>query len=335
MTKSFAAGLTIGLILSLVIIAIYPSSSDYNLQNPYWNGMSDLRQFIHPVQINNIANLTSVYAAQSASNFALLVLGPTLPYSQVEIASISNFVSKGGLLVIADDFGAGNQLLQGLGINVRFSGVLLLDPLYNVKAQQLPLITDVNVTGIKNIAFNYATYLNLTSPQRYPVTFIAYSSPFSFGDMKQTASYLQGDPLGPLPVVASVSYGSGSVIIISDSSLFLNSMISYADNYQFLKDVVANRQAVIDTSHWLYSYQSEASMILLSSYYFIQNSGLKYGIAALLMLLIYIFNFRFTSKSEDRDIHKLLMNHPDWDKNELKKLYEQRKSVYSKKNNTS
>jgi hypothetical protein len=324
MIRGFSAGIALGLIFAIAIIAIYPSNSDYALQNPYWNGMSELNRLMHPIQLTN---LSIIYSTEPAGNFALLVIGPTLPYSQSEIESISNFVNRGGLLLIADDFGSANQLLQGLGINLRLSGVLLLDPLYNVKAPQLPLIT--NVTGVKDIAFNYGTYLNYTSQseQKYPVTFFAYSSPFSFGDLKQSGNYVQGDPLGPLPVAASIKYGNGVVIIVSDSSLFLNSMINYANNYQFLQKIIADRQVIIDTSHWLYSYQSEASSIILSAYDFIQNSGLKYGFAALLLLSIYILNFKV--KKEDGDIRKVIMNHPDWEIKDFEKLYQERKRYHN------
>ncbi|MEM3684029.1 MAG: DUF4350 domain-containing protein [Conexivisphaerales archaeon] len=328
MMRWLSLGIAIGLVFSLVIVAFYPSNNDYSLQNPYWNGMSDLKNLIHPIMVANDANLSLLYAAQPPGNFILLELGPTLPYSQQDIKAISSFVSQGGSLVIADDFGSGNQLLQGLNLNIRFAGILLLDPVFNVKVEQLPLITSINIKGIRSIAFNYATYLNFSAPGalNYSANILAYSSSFSFADLRQTGSYAAGDISGPLPVIATVNYSAGRIIVISDSSLFLNSMLNQADNLALLNALISGKKPLIDTSHWIYSYQSEASILVHSVYNFIRNTGSNYAIAAVVVFLIARIKFKAAS-SRGREEISILRKHPDWDSEMFLRLQQERQKL--------
>lgn len=313
-------GVLAALAFSLFIIAVMPSTDSYSLSNPYWNGMTILRQDFRPVQLSNMQNLTLLYPF--ADNYALLLIGPTLSYSQQDASYISNFLSKGGEVIIADDFGTGNQILQLLGLKSRFSGILLVDPLYNIKAEQLPIITQVNLTGVRAIAFNYATYLNLSDSAKV----LAYSSPFSFGDISGIGKYSPQDPQGPLPVMVEIQYGKGQIILIADSSLYLNSMINQQDNMASLSTLLQGRNAVIDTSHWVYSTPAQAKLLLFSAYEQVNSLGIKYDLAATIFLVILLYKGKKVPGVRE-EISRILREHPDWDGDSVKQLYEERRAV--------
>ncbi|GAI51779.1 unnamed protein product, partial [marine sediment metagenome] len=69
------------------------------------------------------------------------ILIPYLNFSLDELEEINNFVTRGGTLVLADDYGYGNQLLEHLGLKARFSGQPLLDPLINYKNKWFPQVS--------------------------------------------------------------------------------------------------------------------------------------------------------------------------------------------------
>ncbi len=55
---------------------------------------------------------------------------------------------------------------------------------------------------------------------------------------------------GPFPVIVETSYGKGKIVVISDSSFLINSMIDLGDNLKLVNVLTDGRQAMLDTSHW-------------------------------------------------------------------------------------
>ena len=110
---------------------------------------------------------------------------PYLEYSNTELKSIEQFVDDGGTLLLMDDYGYGNSLLEYLDLDVRFSNRPLLDPLFCFKNQRMPKITDfsteVQENNINIMVLNHATTLANT----VDVEVIAWSSDTSFLDMNE------------------------------------------------------------------------------------------------------------------------------------------------------
>jgi hypothetical protein len=318
--KASALGVAVGIIVSMGLIVLIPASDNYDLQNPYWNGMTTLRSEFRITPLTNLSSLAE--QLPFASNDALLVIGPTLTYSQSDANLIRSFANAGGLVVIADDFGSGNQLLGLIGLKSRFAGPLLVDPLYNIKAEQLPIITQVYLPGVHQLAFDYATYLNVSDPSSQV---LAYSSPFSFADLQQTGRYVNTDPLGPFPVVASIHLGRGRIVLISDSSLYLNAMIDQTDNLASFATILGGRQPFIDTSHWAYSGTTQAKQLLVYAYDVASSLDLKYAIIVAAGLFVTLIKVGTKSASLPvESAEKLSRLHPDWDGRELQRLAKER-----------
>jgi hypothetical protein len=53
---------------------------------------------------------------------------------------------------------------------------------------------------------------------------IAQSSFFSYLDINQNGKHDENEPTGPFPVAVLVPYGPGELLVISDSSILINSM---------------------------------------------------------------------------------------------------------------
>ncbi len=247
-TSKLLLGLTLVIILSmLTVIWFFPPNGDFRVENPSWNGLSTLESKAKLISIGMFDSLPSNPKGTT------LLLVPYESFSDSELSQLKNYVSGGGTLVILDDFGFGNQVLSGVGLKMRFTGVPMLDPLYNYKDKWLPKIADFSnasvVANVSSIVLNHASCLNNTSE----ATVIAYSSTFSFLDVNGDGSWSQNEPNGPFPVVAYNQVGQGVVIAISDPSLMINGMIGLDDNLQFINNVVdmqgGNPKIFVDQSH--------------------------------------------------------------------------------------
>jgi hypothetical protein len=102
-----------------------------------------------------------------------------------------------------------------------------------------PLITDVNASGITGgvheLYFNYGTALDVSGTN---VTVLARSAPTSY--LSTSASANVSATTGAHPVLATLNYGNGRIVLLSDPSVFINDMLGQADNQQLLTSMLAN-----------------------------------------------------------------------------------------------
>lgn len=242
----FLVILTIVLVIILTIVVwFFPSNEDFRIENPFWNGTRDIStsHLVSPLQ--SLADLPP------SPGGATLILIPYLDFTPAELEQLSSFITKGGTLILADDYGYGNQVLEYLGLKARFSGQPLLDPLFNYKNKWLPRISHLASSSVTNniesLVFNHATCLiNVEADD-----VLARSSSFSFLDLNGNESWDKDEPTGPLPVISQHNLGSGQIILISDPSLFINSMETIEGNYTFIQNLTAitTSRLFFDQSH--------------------------------------------------------------------------------------
>jgi hypothetical protein len=203
------AALLLALTVSIVWAANSPVDDPYSALNTTWSGTSGLRERGFLAVNEDLAKGLS-----SANVTELMLLGPTRGFTNSEANSIANFVRRGGLLVIADNFGSGNTLLELLELPIRFGGRLLIDPLFYQKQPQFPVVSDFVPSefsiGVDTLLFDYATALNVTTGGTVKV--LALSSPFSFLDANRDGDKNPEEPSGPFPVLAELSLGEGTIM---------------------------------------------------------------------------------------------------------------------------
>lgn len=233
--------------ISLLCIWFYPSIQDFMASNTMWNGIRNFSSEFNADDIESLGELPDV-----AEETALVAI-PYLDYSNEELSKLKGFVEDGGTLLLMDDYGYGNSVLAYLGVSVRFTNKPLLDPLFCYKNQWLPKITDlaprVKESGIDVIVFNHAT--TLTNVEQTEI--IAWSSTTSFLDINENESWDEGEPKGPLPVATEVRFGKGKLVLASDPSIMLNSMVGRDDNYNFIKYLTTHKgeqkAILVDSAH--------------------------------------------------------------------------------------
>jgi hypothetical protein len=259
------------LVLTLVIVLVlsatvwfYPPTGDFRTDNPFWNGISVLSDQAKVTPLDALSNLPT-----SGKGTALIVV-PYEQFSETELSQLKSYVSSGGTLLLLDDYGFGNQVLSGLGLEMQFIGQPLLDPLFDYHNEQLPKISDFEtipvLANVSSVVFNHATALSGTAG----VSVIANSSSFSFVDINEDGGYDAGDLSGPLPVAAYVNVGQGCVVAVADPSCLINGMVSMDDNLLFISNVVSIKgdtsQVFVDQSHLPSSSLDEAKGFLAIIY---------------------------------------------------------------------
>ncbi len=305
------------------LIVTSPPLDDFWLENPFWNGLSKVYSGMHPVRLGNLAGLRSV---PESSACTVLMLGPSQPFTANDIETVKDFLVSGGRVVLADDFGTGNSLLQGLDLQVRFSGLLLLDPLFKEKNSRMPSVLNVSSSTsteeLWGLTLNYPTVLNNTES----VSVLAWSTPFSY--LAAAPSPPTNDSVvGPFPVVAEVSVGKGSLILISDSSLFINSMLDRGDNMALLEGL-AGGTVYLDEFHSMPSRLARVRMFLAEVYSLLSMTEVRYALTVLLVLAV--VKVEWTGEREQKDerqVEAVLKRHPEWDRELLEQLEEERRQA--------
>jgi hypothetical protein len=220
----------IGIILTVSLLGIlfYPSINDFMSSNKAWNGIHNF------VKEFNAENTDSLAEISPRAQHEVLVCIPYIEYSDEELLSIKEFINQGNLVLLLDDFGYGNQILESLGIEARFSSMILLDPLFNYKNQYLPRTTDFSAeiieSGIEAITLNHAS--NLINVGQSHI--LARSSPTSFADANNNGILDEDEQEGPLVVAAEYDFGKGKIMLVSDPSITINTMVGQNDNYEFI-----------------------------------------------------------------------------------------------------
>jgi hypothetical protein len=302
-------------VTSLCLTYVFPSVDDLWVENPFWNGLSEVYSSYKPIRLDSYQSFSNL--AINPANSTILMLGPSRPYTWYEVATIWDYLDAGGRVVLTDDFGTGNSLLQGLNLETRFSGELMQDPLFKEK-KMMPRIFSIENTrytaGVTELVMNYPTVLNGTGSSQI-IAMASFSS--TLGSHTESS--------GPYPVMIVSTFGKGSIIVISDSSTFINGMIERGNNTRLLRNLVVGA-AVIDELHSVGSRLTDVKATMAAIYAFLSHPEVKYSLAA--VMIVGVFKVRWVDNEEKIDeVEEALRRHPEWDREELEDLREMRRKA--------
>ena len=276
-------------LLLTVITSVYPVPVDFWPQNPFWNGLYGISSVVSNVSYGDLRTFALTADPNSS---VIAVIGPSKDFSPEEVDAVMAFLMKGGEVIVADDFGTGNQLLAGLDLPVVINGSLLVDPLFNSGAPELPKVW----WGDKPLVLNYASVLQPSgqgSPHFFDALAIVNSSAFSYLDVNLDGEHDSLEPEGSFVIAAKVRIGEGSVVIISDPSIFINTMLDDEFNEEFIQYIVGNKTLLVDSSHLEETPLTRIKEVLYAVWTFMNYPEVKYGTAFLLTLLFAELAARF------------------------------------------
>lgn len=267
-------------LVALALIWFFPPTGDFRLDNPFWNGLSRAAEILQAEPAVSITGLP-----ENPRGYALILI-PYTPLAEWELEFLKEFVAGGGVLLLMDDYGYGNQALEALKLGVRFTGKPLLDPLFNYRGPQLPkaVLFSSLIGDVRSVVMNHPSALNLS----VGCEVLAWSSSFSFQDLDGDLKLDRGEPVGRFPVAARVRLGAGWVIAVSDPSILINGMLKMDGNLLFIQrllEVHGVNAVFIDQAHLPRSSLEEAKEVLRIAYVHASSPA---GVAATLTLTLII-----------------------------------------------
>jgi hypothetical protein len=329
------------LLISLVLMtatasgfAVATSSASFGSYNPDWDGSRSLRLLADSEAEATIARSTDAYEQVNASDTTAIILSPQTPYSDVDAAQISSFVDNGGTVVVAGDFGGQtNRLLTAVGVESRIDGRLVRDERFYHRSSALPVANNISeplADRVSDITLNHGSVVQ-ADPN---ATVLATTSGYAYLDTNQNGTLDDSETLNEYPVVVSESVGEGSVVVVSDPSVFINAMLDREGNKAFATYLVSQSdQVVLDYSHtaspplfatvllilrdsWL--LQGLLSVTLLAGIALVAESQ---GITSMLPGLHRDEGDTVTDlASTEAVVEAVAAEHPEWDEDDLRQV---------------
>ena len=278
------------IIISMVCLWASPSVQDFMTANSLWNGIQDISEEFDAPSIDSLKELPDSPQGKT------LISIPSLQYGEESLAEVQEFVTLGGRLLLLDDYGQGNSVLDYLGLEARFNGVPLLDPLFCYRNQQMPKVTDfspeIEREGIELVVLNHAA--SLTGVAKSDV--IAWSSATSFLDFDEDDKWSPAEEKGPFPVAAKYQLGRGAVILISDPSIIINSMVRRDDNHSFVNYLIGLESGpgdlLIDRQHLGKDPREVSRLGLANVRAVLSRPYFLLGLVAIILIAVFRYTFK-------------------------------------------
>jgi hypothetical protein len=142
------------------------------------------------------------------------------------------------------------------------------------------------------VVFNHGTALSYVSDTQT----LAWSSSASFLDANQNGVWDIGEAKGPFAVAAEFSLGKGSVELVSDPSLIINSMVEKNDNLKFVQYLMGRNgtpgSILVDRSHLDKTPLDVSKTRLISAREVLSGPYVLLGITALVFVVVTRYTFR-------------------------------------------
>nr|WP_319375664.1 DUF4350 domain-containing protein [uncultured Methanoregula sp.] len=210
----------------MLVLHLSTNNLEFSRYNTGWNGTSS---FFSDLDRHRIAYVYEPGAlAQSPKNSTLLIIAPKNHPAPAAILAYRSFVSRGNTLILADDFGTGNEILKGLEshISILPGNLSSLDQRYLNSYMVVAYRESGNATAgdlPASIALDRPAALDGGTP-------LMLTSVMSWIDANGDRRLNTVEDMGTFPVMSSEAMGSGKIIVLSDPSILINSMYTQPEN---------------------------------------------------------------------------------------------------------
>jgi|GEM_PF-1303814 hypothetical protein len=212
-----------------------------------WYGCSDLAALLRTngFEIDSLnSGLITFGELAQYDIFAILTTDHNYPYSLIEMLAIVAYVEQGGSLLICESTWSGNQQRDyTVGYLASFFGIGFIGNgrIFDLRHTQGTVQIDHTIPhpiteGISSFSLVEAAYLDTTDQ----ATILAYSptdSWFDSSSMPEAGVKEDGEPSGPLPVLAALDVGKGKVVFLADGMLFTNGWLNDLNNNQLALNI--------------------------------------------------------------------------------------------------
>ena len=230
------------LAMSVLLVYLTTNADEFSRYNSGWNGTS---RFFDSLDRHRVTEIEKPSELSGYTNSSLLVISPYRHFSSPESAVYRDYVLRGNTLILADDFGTGNELLSGMGSSVSIipgnvSGVdRLYDSPYTIVAFPAGSAT-LPITQEKLVLDKGAAVSGGEAEVQTGL--------MSWIDTTGSSGPQPGTSLSRYSVVVHETLGRGSLYVVGDPSLFINSMLETEPGYtdaQFIHKLSTTREKIL------------------------------------------------------------------------------------------
>lgn len=331
------------LLISLIVlsaltggVAVATSSASFGSYNPDWDGSRSLRLLAQSEAETTLARSTAAYQERPANRTTAIILSPQTEYSPSDISNLESFLNEGGTIVIAGDFGEqANRLLSGIGVKSRIDGRLVRDEQVYFRSPALPVANNISQPlneHVSSLTLNHGTVID----PGQNASVLARTSGYSYLDVNGNGELDETETLSSHPVVVSESVGNGSVMVVSDPSIFINTMLDREGNTAFATYLVTQSDHILlDYSHSTSPPLAALIVLILQESWLLQvllGGLLLLGIAVVTEsdgIGAWIRDFRRDEDarkdetvSTDTVVKAVASQQPEWEADELREVTE-------------
>ncbi len=248
--------------LSSVIYFSGPrKTSQLSAYNDRWNDISYFREHLndqtdsqnrHLYETSSVISSPTVLrdiAPEETEDYLYIALGIEKKYSTDEVEAILDFIWDGGSAIVADDYGYGNTFIETAqeideSINVRFAN----KPLWDENYAKDPRFIKINVNRDESkldfegiILLNDPTAIVRDTTEKISGRTLVSSSNKGWIDIDGNgipSPNIRDERMGKKPIVHEEDIGSGTLVLISDPSIFINNMWVRENNSAFANALV-------------------------------------------------------------------------------------------------
>jgi hypothetical protein len=215
----WVAGIVLCAAAFLLVAHLSGNSLEFSRYNTGWNGTSQFFSNLDRHRFTEISDPAQL--ATYRNNALLLVIAPGHSPTSPEIAAYRNFLEQGNTILLADDFGTGREILEGLEsrITVLPGNLSSVDRAY-ADSYSVVVYRVTNTSPLQRVT---TLVLNRPAPLEGG-TPLMVTSIMSWIDANGDRRINSNEMLGKFSVIAQDDIGRGSLVVLSDPSIFINSM---------------------------------------------------------------------------------------------------------------
>ncbi|WP_455391951.1 DUF4350 domain-containing protein [[Eubacterium] cellulosolvens] len=257
-----ACFLLILIAVSILLLATPGHKSQLSIYSEDWDDLSKFKDDLDALKFT-VSHVSSspIYLREleHPEEAIFIIAGLEREYTFLEVDAISEFINQGGSVILADDFGYGNKVLENLRIRLEYFGVFDLGTyqvgyeLLNEQVVDIEYDRDPNYIRVRTeTPIQYELLLNAPSGfienkdidiytyDYLEVEVLAQSSSMSWLDLNGNFSRDTGERAGPFDFILRFSIAPlyeidiSNLLVLSDPSIFINEMWDQADNREFI-----------------------------------------------------------------------------------------------------
>ncbi len=225
-TAFWIAGFVLLAAVLLLTAHLTSNNLEFSHYNTGWNGTSVFFSGLNRHRVTDIIDPAGLASYRNST--ILLIIAPERQPTGQETAAYRAFLERGNTIFLADDFGTGNAILSGIGsrISILPGNLSSLDRAYGDPYT----VVVYNVTNVSPVESLSAVVLNRAAPLEGGTPLLRTSF-LSWTDNNGNERIDSDETMGTYSVMAKEKIGNGELVVLSDPSIFINSMQDLDEKY--------------------------------------------------------------------------------------------------------